>query len=81
MPDTTLARMALCDAIADHRDHQHSYWFAQLLFFSVIEFKLILCDWIWSAYYAIFGNEAECVARLKAVYHSVFTSAGRRSTP
>jgi hypothetical protein len=31
MPDTTLARMALCDAIADHRDYrQHNNWFAQL---------------------------------------------------
>jgi hypothetical protein len=29
MPDTTLARMALCDAIADHRDYQHNNWFAQ----------------------------------------------------
>jgi hypothetical protein len=28
MPDTTLARMALCGAIADHRDYQHNIWFA-----------------------------------------------------
>jgi hypothetical protein len=33
MPDSTLARMALCDAIADCRDHQHNNWFAQLLSF------------------------------------------------
>jgi hypothetical protein len=33
MPDTTLARMALCDAIADHRDYQHNNWFAQLMAF------------------------------------------------
>jgi hypothetical protein len=31
MPDTTLARMALCEAIADDWDYQHNNWFAQLM--------------------------------------------------
>lgn len=74
MPDTTLARMALCDAIVDYRDHQHNNWFGQLLSF---------CDRIQAPVLLGHGvqtipafNEHECVARLKAVYYSVFTSAG-----
>ena len=75
MPDTTLARMALCDAIADYRNHQHNNWFAQLLSF---------CDKIQAPLPLDLGgehaipsfNEADCIARLKAMYHSVFTSAG-----
>jgi hypothetical protein len=78
MPDTTLTRMALCDAIiADHWDYQHNNWFAQLMSF---------CDKIpvlWPLW-DVDGkqsnipsfNAAQCVARLKKIYSSGFTSAG-----
>lgn len=74
MPETTLARMALCDAIADFRDKQHNNWFAQLVSF---------CDKIHAPAVEFAGvgtiplfSEARCVACLKEVYHGVFTNAG-----
>jgi hypothetical protein len=74
MPVTTLARMALCDAIADFHDNQHNNWFAQLVSF---------CDKIQAP--VLYGegadvipllDEAHCIGRLQEVYHGVFTNAG-----
>jgi hypothetical protein len=74
MPDTTLARMALCDSIADCRDHHHNNWFAQLMSF---------CDKIQAPVLNVQGtggvpelDEATCIEKLLQVYHRVFTSAG-----
>jgi hypothetical protein len=74
MPETTLARMALCDAVAEYRDKQHNNWFAQLVSF---------CDKIQAPAVDLAGvgtiplfSEPECIARLKEVYHGVFTGAG-----
>jgi hypothetical protein len=74
MPDTTLARMALCDSIADCRDHHHNNWFAQLMTF---------CDKIQAPVLYAHGagvipelDEATCIEKLLHVYHGVFTSAG-----
>jgi Reverse transcriptase (RNA-dependent DNA polymerase) len=76
MPDTTLARMALCDAIADHRDYQHNNWFAQLMSFcDKIQAPVLLdLDGVHTTIPSF--NEAQCIARLKEMYYSVFTSAG-----
>jgi hypothetical protein len=76
MPDTTLARMALCDAIADHRYHQHNNWFAQLLSFCDKIQAPVVLDLAAGVHNIPSFNEAMCVARLKEVYYSVFTSAG-----
>ena len=76
MPETTLARMALCDAIADFRDKQHDNWFAQLVSFCdkihvpAVEFTAGATTTI------PFFSEARCVACLREVYHGVFTNAG-----
>ena len=75
MPDSTLARMALCDAIADYRDHQHNNWFAQLLSFCEKIQAPVLLD-LDGVHTPPAFNELQCVARLKEVYYSVFTSAG-----
>jgi hypothetical protein len=73
MPDATLARMALCDAIADHRDYQHTNWFAQLMSFC----DKIQAPVLWDAdgvHTTIPSfNEVQCVARLKEIYDSVCT--------
>ena len=74
MPVTTLARMALCDAIADFHDNQHNNWFAQLVSF---------CDKIRAP--VLYGegagaipllDEAHCIELLQEVYNGVFTNAG-----
>ena len=75
MPHTTLARMAMCDAIADFRNNHHNNWFAQLVSF---------CDRIRAPVLYVgtdmgdipLLDEAHCIASLQAVYHGVFTSAG-----
>jgi hypothetical protein len=76
MPETTLARMALCDAIGDYRNNQHNNWFAQLVSF---------CEKIHAPVLDLTSgvgtdiplfDEAQCVACLKEVYHGVFTGAG-----
>ena len=75
MPHTTLARMAMCDAIDDFRNNHHNNWFAQLVSF---------CDRIRAPVLYVgtdmgdipLLDEAHCIASLQAVYHGVFTSAG-----
>jgi uncharacterized protein (DUF2342 family) len=71
IPDTTLARMALCDANADHRDYKHNNWFAQLMSFcDKIQAPVLWdVDGVHSTIPSF--NEAQCVARLKEIYYSI----------
>jgi Reverse transcriptase (RNA-dependent DNA polymerase) len=76
MPESTLARMALCDAIADYRDNQHNNWFAQLMSFChKIQAPVAdINDDVGGTNIPLF-DELRCVACLKEVYHGVFTGA------
>jgi hypothetical protein len=84
MPDTTLARMALCDSIADCRDHHHNNWLAQLMSF---------CDTIQAPVLNVQGtggvpelDETTCIEKLLHECITVFSpvlaliSQGPRNT-